>query len=135
MPGFVGGVVPGNQQLGHSVVVFAEQLVIDVHQLALSHGGGGLLGGHVLGLLPQPQLADPHADGAGGDQNDFMARVFDITDYTAQRLHPADIQMPRGVGQGGGADFDYDAHGQFLLILSINEIWHIIPFCHRRVKR
>ena len=107
----VGDVVSGDQQLGYGMVVLAEQLVIDVHQLALAYGGGCLLGGNVSGPLPESQLADAHADGAGGDQDQLMPRVFDITHDPAEGLHPPDVQMPGGMGQSGGPDFDNNAHG------------------------
>ena len=40
-----------------------------------------------------------------------MPRVFDVADDLAQGSHPADIQMTRGMGQGGCTDFDDDSHG------------------------
>ena len=40
-------IVAGDQQLGHGMVVFAEELIVGVHQLALAHGGSGLLGGNI----------------------------------------------------------------------------------------
>ena len=109
-PGLVGGVVPGNQQLGYGVVVVTEQLVVCIHQLALSHGSGGLLRGDVLWPLPQPQLSHAHADGTGGNQNHFVTGIFDVAHDFAQQLHPADVQVPGGVRQSGGADFNNDAH-------------------------
>jgi hypothetical protein len=92
------------------VVVLAEELVIDVHQFTLTHSGGCLLGGDILRPLPQTQLADAHADGAGGYQNHFVACIFDIAHHFAELLHPTDIQMASGMGQGGGADFYYNTH-------------------------
>jgi hypothetical protein len=53
-----------------------------------------------------------------------MAGIFDITQDFADFLHPADIQMARGMGQGGGSDFDYDTHNASL---PHTEIWLIIP--------
>ena len=50
---------PSEEDLGHSVVVLGEQPVVGVHQLALSHGGGRLLAGHVSGPAGQIQLAHP----------------------------------------------------------------------------
>lgn len=51
LPLGVQNVVAGEQNLCHSVVVFAEQFVVSIHKLALPYGGGSLLGGHVLGPL------------------------------------------------------------------------------------
>ena len=110
MPGVAGNVLTGNQQLGHNVVVFAKNLVVEVHQLALTHSGGCLLGRYIRRPFPQPQLAHTHANGTGGYQNHFISGVFDITDGLAQCLHPPNVQIACGMGQGGGADFYNNTH-------------------------
>ena len=110
MSGFAVHILAGDQKLSDGMMVFAEQLVICIHQLALANGGSGLFPGNVPGTLPQAQLPHAHSDGAGRDQNDLIARVFDIADDLAQLSDPADIQMSGGVGQGGGPDFYNDAH-------------------------
>lgn len=92
------------------MVVLVEQLVIGVHQLALAHGGGRLLRGHILRSSRQVQLAHAHADGAGGDENDLVPGVFQVAQDLAQALHPLDIQPSGGVGQSRGADFYRDTH-------------------------
>ena len=63
-PGFMDHIVVGDQQLRHRMSVFPEQLVVNVHQLALPHCGGSLLAGDILRALPQPQLSHAHADSA-----------------------------------------------------------------------
>ena len=68
--------VPGEQHLGGDVAILGKLLVVCIHQLALADGGGGLLAADVPGAFLQPQVAGPHADGAGGDQHDFPAGVF-----------------------------------------------------------
>ena len=106
------------------MVVFTEQLVVDVHQLTLAHRRRGLFAGDVLGPLPQTQLAHAHADGTGGYQNQLVPGVADVAHGFAQGLHPADIQLSRGVGQGRCTDFDYDAHKHpSALFMSIN--WNL----------
>ena len=110
MTGLVDHVVVGNQQLCHGMVILAEELVIDIHQFTLTHGSGCLLGGDILGTLPQTQLAHTHADGAGGYQNHFVTCILDIAHNLAEQFHPADIQMAGGMGQGRGTDFDDDSH-------------------------
>jgi hypothetical protein len=110
-------VLRGKQQLGHGVVIAGEQLVVGVHQFALAHGGGGLLGGHIRRAAGEVQLANPHADGPGGHQDKLAARVLQIGQHLHQRLHPADIQPPGGVGQGGSAHFYDDPHLLSLAIL------------------
>ena len=99
MPRLVAQILAGQQDLGHGVVVLRKQFVIDVHQLALTDRSGGLLCGHVLRPACQVQLADTHADGAGGDEDDLVPGVFRVAEHLAEGLHVADIQMPRGVRQ------------------------------------
>lgn len=44
-----------------------------------------------------------------------MTGVFQVTEDSAQFLHPPDVQQARGVGQGGGADFHHNTfvfHGK-----------------------
>ena len=100
----------GEQDLRHRVVVFGKQLVVGVHQFTLTHGSGSLLGGDVLGPFLQAQLAHAHADGTGGHQDHLMTGVFDVGDHLGQKLHPANVQMAGGMGQGGGTELDDDAH-------------------------
>ena len=103
-------VLPSEEDLGHSVVVLGEQPVVGVHQLALSHGGGRLLAGHVSGPAGQIQLAHPHADGAGGHQDDLVSCILQVGEHLDQLLHMADVQPPRGMRQSGGAHLDHDLH-------------------------
>ena len=110
LPGAVGNVRRGDEELCHGVVILREQLVVNIHQLALSHGGGRLLGGHIGGTPRQIQLPHAHADGAGGHQNDLMPRVLQVAEHLAQPLHPLDVQTPRGVSQRGGAHLYNDTH-------------------------
>ena len=106
-------IFPGQQDLGHGVVILGEQLVVGVHQLALAHGGGGLLTGHVGGLAGQVQLAHAHADGAGGHQDHLVSGVLQVGQDLHQILHVADIHMAGSMGQSGSTNFNNDAHIQF----------------------
>ena len=99
------------QQLRHGVVILGEELVVDIHQLALADGGGRLLARHIRRAAGQVELADAHADGAGGDENDLVARVFQIAEHLAELFHPLNIQSPRGMRQRGGSYLDRDSHG------------------------
>ena len=92
------------------MVVLREKLVIGVHELALAHGGGSLLAGHILGPAFQRELAHAHTDGAGGDQSHLMACIFQITEHLAQLLHLTNVQPSGGMCNGGGAHFYYDSH-------------------------
>ena len=103
-------VLPGEEDLGHGVVVHGKKPVVGVHQLTLAHGRGGLLGGHILGLAGQVELAHPHADGAGGDQNGLVSCILQVRQHLHQLLHMANVQQARGVCQGGSADFHHNSH-------------------------
>ena len=102
-------VLTGQQQLRHGVVILGEELVVDIHQLALADGGG-LLARHIRRSAGQVELADAHADGAGGDENDLVARIFQIAEHLAELFHPLNIQSPRGMRQRGGSYLDRDSH-------------------------
>ena len=110
MPNFACQIVCRNQQLGNGMVILAEQLVIDVHQFALSHSRRGLLGGNVLGAASQAQLSNAHANGSGGNQDQFVPGVANIAHGFTERFHPPDIQLARSIGQCGCTDFDNNAH-------------------------
>ena len=62
----VGDVRRGDQKLGHRMIVFGEQLVIHILLFALSHRRRRLLGWHIVGPLPEVQLAETHGNSAGG---------------------------------------------------------------------
>ena len=115
LPSAVGNVRRSDKELRHGVVILREQLVVDIHQLALSHGGRRLLGGHIGGTPRQIQLPHAHADGAGRHQNDLMPRVLQVAEHLAQPLHPLDVQAPRGVSQRGGTHLYNDTHTVFSL--------------------
>ena len=103
-------IVAGEQDLGHGVVVLGKQPVVGIHQLALAHSGGGLLGGHVGGAAGQVQLAHPHADGAGGDKDHLIPCVFQVRECFYQLLHMADVHPSGGVGQRRCTHFDNNSH-------------------------
>ena len=107
----------GEQYLGHGLAVLAEKFVIEVHQLALPHCGGGLLAPQLTGPLGQTQLHRAHADGAGGDQNDLMAHVLQVGEDPGQGIHLPKIHAPALPQKGGGAYFHNKAlpHKHYLL--------------------
>ena len=76
-------VLAGEQELRHGVIIFAEELIVGVDQLALAHGGSGLLAGHIGRPAGQVQLAHAHADGPGGDKDDLVTGVFQVAEYLA----------------------------------------------------
>ena len=122
---------PGEEDLRYRVVVFRKQLIIYIHQLALAHSGQSLLGGDVGGLFCQVQLPHPHGDGSRGHQHQLMPRILQVAHDLAQQLHPPDIQLPRGMGQGGGAQLDDNPH----MVHPFGMIMHSIPHSHRNWNR
>ena len=125
------------QDLGHRMIVFPKGFVVGIHQLALAHGGGGLLGGHVGRPAGQVQLAHPHADGAGGHQDGLIPHALQIGQYTGQMLHVLQVEAPGLPGEGGCAHLDHQP-------ARIARLFHVLhtplPFAlhhstfHRRTK-
>ena len=101
----------GDQKLRDSVIIFGKELVIQIHELALTNGSGRLLGRRVLRSLTQIELREAHRDGAGGDEDDLMPGVFQIGEDLAQLLDALDVQPPGRMRQSRCADFYYDFHG------------------------
>ena len=95
--------VSGQQNLRHGMVVFAENLVIHIHQLALSDGGERLLLFDFGGALAQSGFAHADADGAGGYQHDVLAAVLQIRQHLAKRFNAAVVDLSVVIGEGGGA--------------------------------
>ena len=58
----------GDEQLCHGVVILGEELVVNVHQLALADSGGGA----------QVELAKAHGDGTRGDEDDLVSHIFKV---------------------------------------------------------
>ena len=95
------------------MVVLAEQPVVGVHQLALAHGCGGLLGNDVAGLFDL-QFADAQAGSRRRHDNKLMPGVLDIAPHLDQILGVADVEQPAGVCQRAGAYFNDDTHNLLL---------------------
>ena len=94
------------------MVVLAEQPVIGIHQLALAHGGGSLLGDKVAGLF-NLQLACAEARGRRRYDDELMSGVLNIAPHPDQILGVADVEQPAGMCQRAGAYFNDDTHKNF----------------------
>ena len=113
--GAAGGIVQhvtGEEHLGHGVAVEGEELIVEPHELALTDGGHGLLLGDGGGSGGS-HLGHACRDRARGDQHDLLARVLEVGQDPHQRPDAADIQCPRGVGQGGGTHLHHDTAAVF----------------------
>ena len=92
------------------MIVFAKQLIISIHQLALTDGGCRLLRGNIGGTFSESQFSDTHTDRTGGDQHDLISRVLEVAQHSAKLLHAADIQKSRRIGKSRGSDFYDNSH-------------------------
>ena len=126
----VGDVRRGDEELADDVVILGEELVVNIHQLALADRGGRLLARHILGALGQVELAEAHGNGAGGNENDLVARVLQVAERFAQPLHPLNVQPSCGVGERGGAHLDNDTHkkGSFLSVTNKSDLHYSTAF-------
>ena len=106
----VGNIAPRQEHLGDGVAVLRKELIIGVHQLALTDGGGRLLGGDIGGATVKPELADAHTDRAGGDQHDLVPCIFQIRKNTAERLDAAHVEMPRVIHQCRCTNLNNNSH-------------------------
>ena len=130
VPDFVLDVVAGDEDLRDDMVEIAEQFVIDIHEFALADRGCRLLAGDVVRLLGERELADAHADGAGGDEDDVVPGVFEVRQHPAKFRDSPDVQIPGAVCQCRGPDFDYDAQRDptFLRCFHIETYYKTSPF-------
>lgn len=92
------------------MAVFGEQLVVGIHELALADSGGSLLRRHHRGLLSEAEFAHAHADRAGGDEDHLISGILEVAEHLAERFHLADVQPAGWMRDGGGADFNDNAH-------------------------
>ena len=110
MPHIIPQVFTGQQDLCGGVVVSAEKLVVNVHQLTLANGGCGLFGRHIGRPLAQIKLPHTHPDGTGGDQNNLVPGIFNVAEHFAKRFHMADVHPAAGVRQGRCPNFHNNSH-------------------------
>ena len=110
VPDWVGDIVRRQQDLCDGVAVFGEQLVVGIHQLTLTDCGGSLLGRYICRPLSEAELAHAHADRAGGDEDHLISGILEVAEHLAERFHLADVQPAGWMRDGGGADFNDNAH-------------------------
>lgn len=92
-------VVGGEQHLSDADAVPGEGGGVARHEEALSHAGGGLLPGQVLGAAAQSERGESGGDGAGGDEDDlFLAPAAALGEDVDERVDPVGVQA---AGRGG----------------------------------
>ena len=79
------------------MVVDREQPVVGVHQLTLAHSGARLFHRHLGGAGGEQQLAEPHCDGTGGDEDDLVPGVLQVAQDLDEGFGQPDVQSPGGV--------------------------------------
>lgn len=98
-------IITRKQDLRNGVIVFAKQTVIGVHQFALTDRSRGLLAGHVIRPGGETKLSDTHSDGAGRNENDFVAGILQIAEDLHKVFYMADIHSAARMGKCACADF------------------------------
>lgn len=83
---------------------------VGIHQLTLTDCGGSLLGRYICRPLSEAELAHAHADRAGGDEDHLISGILEVAEHLAERFHLADVQPAGWMRDGGGADFNDNAH-------------------------
>ena len=77
-PGGIVHVVPGQQDLGHGLVILGKKLIENMGHAALSHGGGCLLHPQFPGPLGKAQPGGSGGNGPGEHQDNLAARPVEI---------------------------------------------------------
>ena len=112
-------VVPRQQDLPHRAGVFGKELIVDVHDVALSHGCRCLLVAELRGPRPHLQLGHPHGNGAGGYQDHLVSHAVQIGQHPGHPLDALKVQNTGRMGQRRCAHLDDDplfsAHSRTLL--------------------
>ena len=105
----MGGDVLMEEQLGDGLTVLREVLVIDEHQLTLSHRSGGLFFLHDTRSFTHAQFCHTGAHSARGHKNDLLAHILDVAEDHGDPVNLAEVDPAAGMGQRTRADFDYDS--------------------------
>ena len=116
---FVLEVVGSQKKLSNRVVVARKELVVDVHQLALTDRCRRLLGGDITGACGEHKLAHSHSDRTRGNEDYLVTCVFKIAEDLAEYLHQSYVESARRVSEGRRTYFYNDFHNSSASKLSI----------------
>ena len=97
------------QNLGNSLVIVTEELVIQIHQTTLSDSGGSLFHTHTVWFCSHVQFISSYSDRSGGNEYDFISHVLDIRKYTDEAIRCTKITFSGIIGKCGCSYFYYDS--------------------------
>jgi hypothetical protein len=101
-------VIVGEQNLRDPQLELGEEFFVNGHQPRLAYSSTSLQFrqvGRPFGVSKQPH-AGP--DGAGGDDDDFLALFVESGELGDQLLHLAKVGLLPAVGQDAGSEFGHD---------------------------
>ncbi len=99
-------VVDGDEDLSGGDVLRAERLVPGPRQRDLADGGSGLAFLELQGAGAQVEDGAAHGDGAGGNNEDFVAVLAQAGDVAGEALQPVALETGFPVDEQGGTDLD-----------------------------
>ena len=102
-------VVLGEEDLGDAAAELVEGVVVDAHEAGLADGGAGLNLGEVGGACRKAQALDTEADGAGGDDEDLVAKLAEGGDGLDEAAEEAEGDTAVRAHDDVGAELDDDA--------------------------
>ena len=106
-------VVMREQHLRDVQIVPREKFRVNGHEPRLADGGARLQFGEFAGPFFIAQRAHARADGAGGDEHDFLAGFSQRGDLGDELFQLRRVGLLAAVGEHAGAEFHDDAGGGF----------------------
>ena len=103
----------GQKNLGYFLVIFIEEVFINLDQRSLAHRGCRLFKPDFCWALIKAQSGRADAHGARRNEDHFFALVFQIGQNPGQLFQTAQIDAAVGIGDGGCADFDNNTFMMF----------------------
>ena len=103
----------GEKKLRYRVAIVMEKALVHIHEKSLPYRGGCLLVREEIRFLLKSQDREPHANGAGGNENHFHAPMLHIGNLARQMVQETEIHLPVFIGQGAGAHLHDDALFRF----------------------
>ena len=106
-------IVVREQHLRDVQFVAREKSGIHRHEARLADGGARLQFGEVAGTFFITQRAHARADGAGGDEHDFLAGFSQRGELGDELFQLRRVGLLAAVGEHAGAEFHDDTGGGF----------------------
>ncbi len=87
--------------LCHRKIVFAEKLVVHIHQFALPHSSARLLHRRILGAFGQAHFGHSQSYGARRHKYDLLTAVLNVRQYLYKLFHSPYIKSASFMGKCG----------------------------------